>query len=101
MSSLKITVVRAFTPEEVFGQQYKNAFDEIVQKCHLEEGQSWVCDGYRMPEGFCAWAWEDLRKDRYLLTFGGDIPDTENGVVFVSCSDGKRPVVFKLERIDG
>ncbi|MHA2085828.1 MAG: TIGR04076 family protein [Candidatus Thorarchaeota archaeon] len=53
-----------------------------------------------MPEDFCSWAWEDLRMNRYLLGFGGDIPDTEDGVVFVSCSDGKRPVVFKLERID-
>ncbi len=99
MPQLKITVVRAFSPEEVFGHEFRMASGEPVPKCQLEEGQSWTTDGWNMPEGFCSWAWEDLRKDRYLLYFGGNIPDTEEGVVYVSCSDGKRPVVFKLERL--
>ena len=99
MPSIKITVIRAFTPEDVFGNEYKTPAGEVVEKCFLEEGQSWVIEGGKKPEGFCGWAWEDLRKDRYLLAFGGDIPDTEEGVVYVSCSDGKRPVVFKLEML--
>jgi uncharacterized repeat protein (TIGR04076 family) len=84
----------------VFGHEYKTPTREVAQKCFLNEGQSWIIERNRMPEDFCSWAWEDLRMNRYLLGFGGDIPDTEDGVVFVSCSDGKRPVVFKLERID-
>ncbi|MHA1960302.1 MAG: TIGR04076 family protein [Candidatus Thorarchaeota archaeon] len=100
MPNLKITVIRAFSPEEVFGHEYRSPSGEVAKTCHLEEGQSWIAERDRMPDGFCSWAWEDLRKDRYLLYFGGEIPDTEDGVVFVSCSDGKRPVVFKLERLD-
>lgn len=100
MPKLKITVVRAFTPEEVFGHEYRTPSGEVVEKCFLEEGQSWTIERGKKPEGFCGWAWEDLRKDRYLLAFGGDIPDTEEGVVYVSCSDGKRPVVFRLERLE-
>ena len=53
-----------------------------------------------MPEGFCGWAWQDFRKDLYLLYFGGDLPDTPKGVVYLACSDGKRPVSFKLERLE-
>jgi len=40
-----------------------------------------------------------MRKDRNLLVRGSYVPDTEAGVVYVPCSDGKRPVVFKLERL--
>ncbi|MDF1538338.1 MAG: TIGR04076 family protein [Candidatus Thorarchaeota archaeon] len=100
MVNIKITVIKTFSPEEVFGHEYKGPNGETANKCNLKEGQSWETDGWTMPEGFCSWAWEDLRKDRYLLTFGGNLPDTDEGVVFVSCSDGKRPVVFKLERLE-
>ena len=99
MTKLKITVIRTFRPEEVFGREFKNNFGKVVEKCHLKEGQSWVSADGKMPDGFCSWAWEDMRKDRYLLALGGDVPDTEKGVVYVPCSDGKRPVVFKLERL--
>ena len=99
MAKLKITIIRAFSPEDVFGHEYRSPAGEIAEACYLKEGDSWIVEGDKKPEGFCSWAWEDLRKDRYLLYFGGDIPDTEDGVVFVSCSDGKRPVVFKLERV--
>ena len=99
MVDLRITVVRAFSPEEVFGGEFRNSFGEVVERCILEEGRSWISADGRMPQGFCVWAWEDMRKDRYLLALGGDVPDTDDGVVFVPCSDGKRPVVFKLERL--
>lgn len=99
MTRLKITVVRTFSPTEVFGHEFTNALGEVVEKCHLREGRSWITETGSMPDGFCSWAWEDMRKDRYLLALGGDVPDTEEGVVYVPCSDGKRPVVFKLERL--
>ena len=100
MTRIKVTVVRTFSPEEVFGQEYRRPDGKIVERCHLSEGESWDTDGFRIPEGFCRWAWEDLRKDRYMLLFGGNIPGADEGTVHVSCSDGKRPVVFKLERVE-
>jgi len=99
MVDLRITVVRTFSPEDVFGGEYRNSFGEVVERCIFEEGRSWISVDGRIPDGFCAWAWEDMRKDRYLLALGGEVPDTEDGVVYVPCSDGKRPVVFKLERL--
>jgi uncharacterized repeat protein (TIGR04076 family) len=45
-----------------------------------------------MPEGFCGWAWADIQKLVYGMARGGQ-------KVFVTCcTDGYRPVVFKLER---
>ena len=100
MPNFKITVLRVFTPEDVFGEKLKRPDGTIVDPCHLKEGQEWITDGWKKPEGFCGWAWDDFRKDLYMLYFGGDIPDTPKGVVYAVCSDGKRPVCFKLERID-
>jgi len=35
------------------------------------------------------------------LMMGGDFPFVGRpGVMFSSCSDGKRPVIFRLERLD-
>lgn len=99
MPKLKITVIKTFSPEDVFGQEYRLPSGELAKRCHLKEGQSWETK-WEMPNGFCRWAWEDLRKDRYLLYFGGNIPDMDEGLVYVSCSDGKSPVVFKLERLN-
>ena len=89
------------------GHQYAKS-EESPDRCLICEddrqyvnpqGQSWTTK-WEMPNGFCRWAWEDLRKDRYLLYFGGNIPDMDEGLVYVSCSDGMRPVVFKLERLN-
>lgn len=52
-----------------------------------------------MPEGFCGWAWRDIHKDLSVLYFDGNFYDHEEGVQHVSCSDGRKPVCFKLERV--
>ena len=98
---VRITVLKKHFHRE-FVDKYAAEPERWTECSHFEVGQQFVTAldaPWDMPEGFCGWAWEDLRKDRYLLAFGGDIPDTEEGVVYVSCSDGKRPVVFKLERL--
>ena len=100
MTKIKITVVKAFSPEEVFGHSLHTKTGTKITKCKYTPGQTWTTENMRRPEGFCDWAWQDMRKDLYLLTFGGDISDTEPGVIYIPCSDGKRPVVFKLERLN-
>lgn len=100
MSKIKITVVKVFTPKDVFGKEFARTDGTVVEPCHLKEGQEWITNGFTNPEDFCSWAFADFRKDFYLLAFGGDIPDTPKGVVHTVCSDGKRPVCFKLERFE-
>ncbi|MHA2252210.1 MAG: TIGR04076 family protein [Candidatus Kariarchaeaceae archaeon] len=100
MTRLKITVLRKFTPEDVFGKEMRFRTGEKVEACFHEEGQEFiVTDPVISPKGLCSWAFRDLSRDIYLLYFGGDIADIEPNVVYVPCNDGKRPVVFKLERI--
>jgi len=52
------------------------------------------------PEKFCGWAWRDIYKDVSVLAFGGDFDWTKPGVAITCCTDGNRPVVFKLERME-
>jgi uncharacterized repeat protein (TIGR04076 family) len=46
-----------------------------------------------MPEKFCEWAWADIRT--YIPMVLG-----QGNPIAVCCTDGFRPVFFKLERID-
>ena len=63
---------------------------------HFEVGDSFVTDPdqpWKMPEGFCGWAWADIQKTVYGMARGGQ--DS-----FVTCcTDGYRPVVFSLEKL--
>ncbi|RJS89401.1 TIGR04076 family protein [Candidatus Bathyarchaeota archaeon] len=53
-----------------------------------------------MPEGFCSWAWDDISKVVNVLRFGGNFPwFEEEGISINCCTDGLRPVIFKIERI--
>ncbi|MCG3253128.1 MAG: TIGR04076 family protein [Candidatus Heimdallarchaeota archaeon] len=100
MTKIKITVLKVFTPEDVFGEKFVRTDGTVVEPCHLKEGQEFLTDGFTKPEGFCNWAFADFRKDFYLLAFGGEIPGYPTGVIYTVCSDGKRPVCFKLERLE-
>jgi uncharacterized repeat protein (TIGR04076 family) len=99
---IKITVIKRFTPEDVFGHEYFNMYGNKVGICsRYEDDQEFVVDGsLAMPEGFCPIAWKDIYNDVSILVFGGDHALSEPGVMYSCCSDGVKPVVFKLERID-
>jgi uncharacterized repeat protein (TIGR04076 family) len=49
---------------------------------------------------FCSWAWADIQRDVVHLALGGDFPwIKEKGIGISCCTDGLRPVIFKLERL--
>jgi uncharacterized repeat protein (TIGR04076 family) len=53
-----------------------------------------------MPPGFCTWAWHDLYPAVTGLRFGGNYPwMKKEGMIYSCCSDGARPVFFKIERM--
>ena len=63
---------------------------------HFDEGQEFVTSieaPWEMPDGFCGWAWADMQKLVYGMARGGQ------DVFVTCCTDGYRPVVFKLEKI--
>lgn len=55
------------------------------------------------PEGFlCDWAWHDIHKIIMVLMMNGDFGNwMENKNNFITCcTDGIKPVVFKVERLE-
>jgi len=97
---VKITALKRFQPSEVFKEaQVKGA---PIHACSVyKDGQEFIVEeSGNMPAGFCSWAWDDLYKVVNVLRFGGDFPwFEEEGVSVNCCTDGLRPVIFKLERI--
>jgi uncharacterized repeat protein (TIGR04076 family) len=88
----KITVIK----KTVFQDLYKKYGDSEGRVCSVfEEGQEFLMTRpYNPPEGFCAWAWADIRAAIHAVQFGG----RESSVA--CCTDGYRPVVFHVERIE-
>ncbi len=100
---IKITVVRKFTSKDVLGYEFKFPNGFIVKDCDkLHIGQEFYADDeLTMPEGFCKWAWVDIYRDVAILTMGGTFAGGElTGTKYSCCSDGIKPVVFHLERIE-
>ena len=95
---LKITVLKR--------ELYKNFVDEYAADKNLtpcaryEDGQEFILDTKDMPAGFCSWAWADIQRDVVALFHGASFPWMQRkGAIISCCTDGLRPVVFKLERI--
>jgi len=44
--------------------------------------------------------WLYINKDLSVLYFDGNFYRPEKGMAYVSCTDGRKPAVFKLERIE-
>jgi uncharacterized repeat protein (TIGR04076 family) len=69
----------------------------------LAEGQEFTADSPgEVPEGFCAWAWANIHKEIVAIMSGGSLTPWVNQerVAIACCTDGFRPVVFKIERVE-
>ena len=88
--SCKITVLKKTVHSDLY-QQVRGTQGKLCSV--LEEGQEFIVSSpYKPPEGFCEWAWADIRQYIMAVYFGRE--DT----VVACCTDGFRPVIFKLER---
>jgi uncharacterized repeat protein (TIGR04076 family) len=59
-----------------------------------------ACDVYIAAETKRFRAWHDIYRNLTLLRSGGNVPWMEQaGITRTSCTDGLRPVIFKLGRI--
>ncbi len=103
MKKVKITVLKTTLDKEL-AQEYGA---EGLKACPMmEEGQVFYAD-YAKPEGFCDEAWKAIYQYVFALAHGvgdslfyyGDWIRKPN-VAIVSCNDGLRPVIFKLESTD-
>jgi len=96
-ADVTITVLRR-TVNKDFLQDYA---DSLWEPCELfAEGQEFISRGLAMPEGFCSWAWCDVHKAVMTLARGGNFLGVPPGVFVTCCTDGYRPVFFRLKRSD-
>ena len=80
-------------------------FSRIVIPGGVQEGQEFVTN-FAKPLGFCDWAWNDIHQYVAVLlaegNFAGSLFDgwmKDEKTMIACCTDGIRPVIFKLERI--
>ena len=94
---LKKIVFKDLADEYVDDDSKSKGFGECDA---VQTGQEFILERPRLPEGFCAWAWADIQRDVVTVMAGGNFPWIEkDGVAITCCTDGLRPVVFKIERI--
>ena len=100
MKNCRITVMRKAFYKDL-ADRYENP---IEHACDMKEGQVFITDGCKKPEGMCDSAWETLLPFVMTLAHGGeDIYDgwmKNKRSAMISCNDGFRPVSFYIEVID-
>lgn len=97
---VKITVLKRFSPSEIFPHSPLTPVSPMGACELLSDGQEFMVQDMKIPEGFCTSAWVSLYSNLRLLSFGGNLPwYKEKGVAVNCCIDGLRPVIFKIERI--
>jgi len=96
MVGAKITVLKRLSTGDIWKE-----YSTMEELCpFVKEGQVFtVGENLAMPEGFCSWAWADIQRDIIHIALGGDYFWIKNkGTAVACCTDGLRPVVFKIER---
>ncbi len=87
----KLTVLRRGFEKE-FADKYRNGQGAPCPK--FKDGQEFtITSQWALPAGFCEWAWGDIR------TYIHDVLATGSTTV-ACCTDGFRPLFFKIERTD-
>ena len=99
----KITVIKKMTATEIYGSPLPELADDFTPYCNrFEVGQEFLInEKAEKPPEFCAWAWHDIFPVVTTLRCGGNFPwMKKGGTYYACCTDGARPVFFKIERID-
>ncbi|MFC2124124.1 TIGR04076 family protein [Bacteroidota bacterium] len=87
----KITVVKKSVNQE-FNKEIRGQEGSVCDV--FSEGQEFIVKSpWEVPEGFCQWAWADIRTYIHLVNEGNF------GNTVACCTDGFRPVFFKIERV--
>lgn len=103
MKKVRITVLKTTLDAELAAEYGI----EGLAPCPMHKpGQAFYAD-YAKPEGLCDEAWKAVYQYVFALSHGagnslfyyGDWI-RKPGVAIVSCNDGLRPVIFKLETTD-
>ena len=102
MKKVRITILKTTFQQEL-AEEY--GMDGLTVCPLMEEGQVFYAD-YAKPDVFCDEAWKAIYQYVFALAHGADeiwyFGDwiKKPGVAIVSCNDGLRPVIMKLEATD-
>ena len=91
-SKCKITVLKRTLNDE-WNKEFRGGKVKICEK--FKDGQEFtVASPWRKPDGFCDWAWGDIRTYIHLIDLG------KHDASVNCCTDGFRPVFFKIELME-
>lgn len=100
MKQVRITALRKVQHDDLV-TNYENP---IEHACDICEGQSWISENEKCPEGLCPEAWKSMREFVEALARGeGNFFDgwmKNPNSAMISCNDGFRPVSFYVETIE-
>jgi uncharacterized repeat protein (TIGR04076 family) len=87
MPGCKITVLKRTFHQDLVNMYKTEEAARQMGPCSLfHDGQEFLIDSpWSPPEGFCAWAWADIRT--YVLTAccGGEFPRSNPSDTFIAC----------------
>lgn len=99
---IRITVLRKMDMRDVHPQGAGGSAPGFEPVCPLfDVGDEFILELGEPPQGFCQAAFDDIYRYISGLRFGANYPwMAEPGTATACCTDGLRPVVFFLERLD-
>ena len=108
MSIRLIIPFTKFLPKTLYNQEIAEEYrrpDVHQGPCpFFKEGQEFIVNYLtEKPEGFdCDWAWDDLHKVLLAMMLNGSFGTwmKDPNTFISSCTDGTKPVIFKLERLE-
>ena len=104
MGKCTIEVIKKIANRELQEVYDVNGIQEGVDSTcpAVEVGQIYEYEnGGPMPEGFCIWAWADMHRDIEGICAGANFHWIKGeGTMISCCTDGLRPVVFRIQRVD-
>jgi len=103
MSRCKITVLETSFNKDYVDRYVADERKKTLGPCDVfRAGQEFIADAVTgMPSGFCPWAWDDIYKVVVAFFSGGGFGMWYQGedTIIACCTDGTRPVYFKIEKI--
>ena len=103
MPKCKITVVKK-TLNKDLAKRY--CLKKVGPCSTFKVGEVFIT-GLEKPKGFCDWAWNDIHNCVEVMVTGGNFSKgvfegwmKDDRTIIACCTDGIRPVIFKIERID-
>jgi len=102
LSKCRVTVLRRSLDQELIVEFLDSTYADMKPCESFSDGQEFLVEKlFRPPDGFCSWAWADIRHVIARVASGGEMPGMRRGGVEIAgCTDWFRPVLFKIERVE-